>query len=294
MVFAHFIGLHMPGNKVLHPRFFFIILVAIFWYIMFINGLLNSLDDPFELIHSLFPASLTVVLFTRILLVIVYKSETTDLLLQVKTEAFYAKYQIDERFKDAMVLRIKEVERFTRLNIYSFCIVWHSPTLISLLIYVANGDRILIFRNFMPFTDLTTDAGFFLNLFIMTLLQTIGFVSLIIGDAMLVFYGYQVVPMCDVMCKKLEILAEALNEDKSVKIEVTEGKEAVIVEVDVEANFIEIIKEHQEYDEFIKTLVYLVDINCFTMLALNSISIGMSIAVCLKISMPMGIINGGL
>ncbi|KAG5666455.1 hypothetical protein PVAND_014482 [Polypedilum vanderplanki] len=287
---ANVVGVYMPKNSGFHVRFTYVIILSLIWNVMFINGIYQSLNDAYKLLHALFPVTLIMAFTGRAINIVYRKSESLDKELHEKSEKFYQKYENNKNFKSLMTKRSQESSKYTKILIYAIFCVYNMPAMNSFMEFLFKGEKFLFVNNFLPYTDAQTNFGFWLNFILLVSMQPFCVISLVIFDAIFLFYGYQTVPRCDIICEKLKILAEKIHKsDENSIFDNTKQRNEI---ESFKIQLIEIINEHQDFNEYIKFFIYTTEISCFTTTIFNAISIGMSITLSFKVSVSIGISFG--
>jgi hypothetical protein len=296
---CNIIGLQMPQLKLFHPRYLVALILGAIFLAMFVNGCYESFDDTYKLIHALMPAAIIVIFIARVLNLIIRDYQQFDPKCFKKTIELYEKHENDPKHRDVMVKRANETEFYTKLLVFFTFIFFHLPLVESFVLYAVFAEKFLFINNFLPWTDPSEHFGFILNLTMLTILIPLAFFALLVMDALFVFYGYQVVPLCDVFCSHLDDIGEGLMKLKEYKCgEKLSKLEQAIVEGNkqdqlkkLEAKFIQVIKEHRELDKFIKNIVFYTEIPNFFSITFNSLSIGLNIVIFFKINMLLGVVG---
>lgn len=134
---------------------------------------------------------------------------------------------------------------------------------------------------YLPYTNLTSDWGFLLNLSILMVLCIMGFLGFSTHDATFLLYGYQSVAYVEILKIKLSELSSMIEQNKLIK---NDSKDLMI------KNYLkEIIKLHQDYQDYRANMIDFASIPSFTSISLNVLAICFSIVCALKISFVPGI-----
>lgn len=175
-------------------------------------------------------------------------------------DKFYKSYENSSKYKKSLSESISTAVLYTKGFSLLYLFVFVSPAFISFLMFVIFGQKEIISPIYLPYTDLVSDFGFALNSGICTILSFFGFVGFCSHDSTFVLFGYQSIPYVNILCLKLDELAEILNN----KIEEIEGKNFAVKfknylrlkkhEKAVDDQLKEIIKLHQEYFDYIDRL----------------------------------------
>lgn len=299
--FGQYIGMYSSNKSLMNIQMFFALLTLPFWLIMVINGMYKAWGNSVLMCHSLLPISFLFVYLGRVYNKFFDRLEERSAMLQEKTEHFYEKWETSEKYKPIMFKRIEESAFYTRILVVATLLFYHLPALSVDYDNITTGSRLFNMYAFVPFLDSESDFGFILNSAILHSSATIGAFTLIILDSMFVFYGYQIVPMCDIFCLHLEEFAEdlkaltepkrktCLNLDASLESTSTSSKiNDTFREIESDkfqkAQLRTLIVEYQQYDEFIKEIIALVFVPCFASVIFNSLSIALSIVVLFNVA----------
>jgi hypothetical protein len=297
---CNLLGLQMPERTLFHPRYLLAVFQTVTYNTMFTNGCYQSFGDIYKLLHALMPVAIVIMFCSKVYNLIYRDYQAFAPSIHRKTMACYEKYQSDPKLHDILAKRAHESEYYLKLMTFCSFMLFHLPSLNSLVVFLMTGQKFLCVYNFMPFTDPHETVGFIVNLCLLSFLMTTTFLGLMVESSLFVFYGYQVVPLCDILCSHLDEIGEGL-----VKLKEPEGCEKMnnlemVVALKnredklkkLEGNFIEVIKEHREFENFIQEIIFYHKIPTFFTIAFSSLSIGLSIVVFYKISMSTGTVGG--
>jgi hypothetical protein len=289
----------MPKLVILHPRYLFAMVFGITFWLMVANGCYQSFGDIYKLLHALVPAAIILEYAGKIFNLFYRDYQTFAPIIHEKTLGFYAKYENDPKYRELMAKRVDEGEYYLKLLAYCTFLCFHLPIVYSFALFAVTGEKFLFLNNYLPWTDPEETFDFILNLSLLSIVMPLTFLSLLMTDSMFVFYGYQVVPLCDVLCSHLDEIGEGLvklNEHESGR-KVSRLEATIVIKnkqdklKKLEEMFIEVIKEHREFDNFIKDIVFYTEIACFFSITCNSLSIGISIVAFFKIHIVMAFIS---
>lgn len=306
LIFTNLIGVHlsMDQKKIAMIRLFVVYMLGLTWLIMCLNGCYQNFGDSKKLIHAMLPNAFITVFIGRVYNLQARRTDTFDTNLQMNLEKFYEKYERDKRYRAKLKQRARESELYTKFLALGILICYHILPFPSVYMYWRTGEKFLYMHNYLPFTDPKSLNGFIINMTLLNLLVPVCYVSMIGTEMIFLFYGYQVVPKCDILCYHLEELDEELQrcgEEENFNSNVVLRNHFIQETTKVinkkeekrqnrQSRLIEIIQEHREYNEYIQDLVFLMEIPCFFAGIFNSLSIGMAIATSFNISLLVGIV----
>jgi hypothetical protein len=297
---CNLLGLQMPVVELFHPRYLFVMVFGVIFWVMFANGCYQSFGDIYKLLHALVPASIMLEYVGRVFNLFYRDYQKFASIIHEKTLGFYEKHENDPKYRQMLIKRMKESEFYLKLLVYCTILCFHIPLVYSFALFAVTGEKFLFLNNFLPWTDLNDTFGFFLNLCMMSMVMPITCFGLFVGDSLFVFYGCQVVPLCDILCSHLDEIGEGLMKLEKHKYceELSELEQAIVgknkqdMMKKLEEMFIDVIKEHREFDNFIETIIFYTEIPYFFSVTFNSLSIGICIVAFFKINMAMAFIGG--
>lgn len=301
------IGLQME-KFTFHPRFVVVIFLLITFNTMLLNGCYENLNDPYKLIHAITPAAIVIVFTAKLYTALFWNWQNFDPIMFAKTLKFYEKYENDPKLSEILSRRAAECIFNTKLFITLIFVSFNILPATSFANFLLTGEKVLFSYNYLPFTNPNETFDFLLNLALLAIILLIGSIAFAAPESFCTFYSYQVVVQCDVLCFRLNELAKSLLElkheaSKMIKLNNKNNRWVTVKEIikrknyeekvkKIEREFIEIVKEHREYDLFIKEMTHFMKISFFFVITCNSFTIGMCVILIFKISIPMGIAGG--
>lgn len=178
-------------------------------------------------------------------------------------------------------------EMLTKIFLYLNFIAYLVPPFSSVLDFILTGSRDIISPILIPYTDLNTNFGYFLNVTILTLLCMLAFVGFSSHDGSFLLYGYQCVAYVDILSIKLDELSESITQ-KSKNENFTTEK--ILKNEKIKKKLVEILKVHEDYEEFKRLLEIFGGIPSFVAIFVNMCAICLPIIGALKVSFIPGII----
>lgn len=297
------IGLQMPNTK-FHHRYAVVLLIGAMFFVTFVNGCYQSFGDPYKFLHALMPAAIIIVLVVRNVNVVLRNWQHFDTIMIETTMDFYQKHESNPKYSKILTKRVNEIEFYIKLVASSLFLVYHLLVIYSFFTYIFTGQKMLCFNNFMIFTDPNETFGYLLNLSLFSIGIPTLYVAFVASDIVSLYFVYQLVPFCDILCCHIDELAEDLKKLKICKAR-EEGRNRWVTIREIiarkkferelsklEARFIDVIKEQGKYRAFVKDIIYFSEYVCMITIFCNSLSIGMSVVVFFRISMPLGVATG--
>jgi hypothetical protein len=271
---------------------------------MFANGCYQSFGDIYKLLHALVPAALILEYYGRIFNLFYRDYQKFAPSIHEKTLGFYAKYEDHPKYRDILARGVDSAEFYLKLHAYCNGLFFHLPIAYSAAVFIVLGEKFLFLNNYLPWTDPSENVGFVLNFALLIIVTPISFLGLLVMDSLFVFYGYQVVSFCDVLCGHLDEIGDGLMklEIKEKEFEGKKKKLSILKQLEIEkliekelkrleGKFIEVIKEHREFEHFIKEIIFYTEIPTFFTITCNSLSIGICIVAFFKINVVLSIIG---
>jgi hypothetical protein len=186
---------------------------------------------------------------------------------------------------------------------FSF-VIYHIPIITSLIISFINDQNILFGAVRLPFTTLNTRTGFAVNSFFVFAMSFVVYVLFMLSDMIFIHQTYQIIPMSEIFIKKLQILGIKLIDQKALinhkslsighcnaQVRKQSIKEIAILErnlLEMEDQLLELIKEHEAYNNYIKKIIDSYQYTAFMALSLNSIALSLSLITIRFDSIPIG------
>jgi hypothetical protein len=293
------VGLQMPVVVICHRRYIVALLFLLVFCTMFVNGCYQSYGDTYRMLHALVPTAFIVVIIGSVLNLFYSDYQKFAPSIQKKTVEFFEQHENNPKYREMLVKRADESELCLKMLLCCSFLCFHLPIVYSFALFAVTGEKFLFLNNYLPWTDPNETFGFILNLSLLTMLMPVACFGLLVLEIFFVFYGYQVVPLCDVLCSHLDEIGEGLLKLERVEnSKVTTSLSQVVIEQlrqnklkKLEAKLIEVIREHHEFDLFVKEIIFYTKLPCFFTITCNSLSIGLCIVFFFKISMALGIVG---
>lgn len=302
-------GAHNQNAVLMTPKIFGCIFVGLLMVIIQFNGLIYIWPNFLKICNSLIIESMVVQLIVRVSSRFIRNDERTVQRIQKYINDFYEREEKNIQNRPILNGLIKNFE----FGLKVYCIIGLIPICapsISALIYSIVSKEYFLFVPFrLPFTDPENSLIWFivhsLLLFFGGLLN--GFI-LTSGDAFFLYFILQTIPMVKMITMKLKAFEfEIVNFQKdlmpSTSTQKVDGKELICIKVkeninkrniykskmEIEKKLIRIIRECQEYKDYVTICHVHTEMTIFVAILMNSLSIGLAMLLAYLSSYTIGI-----
>ncbi|KAG5676406.1 hypothetical protein PVAND_006244 [Polypedilum vanderplanki] len=170
------------------------------------------------------------------------------------------------------------------------------------------GEFILVAPIYMPWIDPQTLSGYIISSAILLFFTFWIYLVFLPAESKFFVTTLQTIPLIDVYCMKFQNFGEELKKSKiqkpeiekveqstskEAKVETVKAESELRPETDIERKLIVLIKEFNEYDDFLKTFFKSIEIPTFVVLSINATAIGLAVLTTLYYSKVIGAILVG-
>jgi len=298
------VGIEMPCGSKYHPRFVAVLTLSICAEIMHINGIYESWPHFKNLCLSLVIYSLIIQQVARFINRNILNDERKIKHLQELVLKFYEREELDANNIPILKAGIRKAKFILEWYLTFSFIVYHIPIITSWIISYINGQNIIFGELRLPFTTLNTRIEFAVNSFLVLAMSIILYVLFMLSDMIFIYQTYQIIPMSEILIRKLRILGIKLIDQKilihkkslkfghcNARVRKQLIKESMVLErnlLEIEDRLFELIKEHEAYNNYIKKIIDSYQYTAFMALSLNSIALSLSLIAIRFVSIPIG------
>jgi len=299
-------GAHNQNGALMTWRIFGCISFGLLIIIMQINGMIHIWPNFLKICNSSIIESIVVQLIVRVSNRFIRNDEKIVQRIQKHINNFYRREE--QNIQNRLILNsfLKNIE----LGLKAYCVLglipFCAPSVSALVSSIVSREYFLFVPFRIPFTDPENSLTEFIVhstvLFIGSLLNGIILIS---GDAFFLYFILQTIPMINMLKIKFRAFGfDVLNFHEQKKINIDQLPSTSRQEIamkkkmydqwistrrKLESRLIDIIRECQEYDEYVKLCHLYMEMTIFVAILMNSFSIGLAILIAYSSSYTIGI-----
>ncbi|KAG5671215.1 hypothetical protein PVAND_001424 [Polypedilum vanderplanki] len=156
---------------------------------------------------------------------------------------FYLIRELDPTNQNLLLHSIKRTEKIVKAFLIFLCCIFNSSFLL-LIVAILTGAKILLVPVFIPYTDASTFLSYLANIGLQILLGVIGFFTFSTYDATILIYGLHTLTIVEILKLKIKSFNEELESNKKLE-------SSLLIEIKIKVKFLEIIKDFEEYQNFL-------------------------------------------
>jgi hypothetical protein len=281
-------GVLIPKGLLVILIFFTVIIV------MYLNGLYQYRSQFVKNIPSIAVSSLVIQMIAAFITRFTGKDNEPIYAAHEIVHKFYTKEEKNERHGTMLNTTIDKAILALKAYILTSFMFYHTPVAVSLILSIVKRDYVIALNMCLPYTDLNTLIGFFINMILTTFASTLLWFLLGIREIQAIFYPMQFVSMIEIFKMKLEKFGEQLSEkspepstSQAVSISLTEHSRVII-----EKQLIDLIKEFEACNQYKSHCLDYMEYMAFIALSTNSVSIGLCLLYIRLFSVPIGLSLG--
>ncbi|KAG5676394.1 hypothetical protein PVAND_006234 [Polypedilum vanderplanki] len=230
----------------------------------------------------------------------------TDLIEIVKN--IYKKDEQNPKYRLILEKNLAFISLTYKNMIIIFFIVCLVVNFAAWIASLLTGEFILVAPIYMPWVDPQTLSAYIISSAILFFFTFWIYLVFLPAESFIFVSTLQTIPLIDVYCMKIqdfgdELMKSKIQKPKIEKVEQSTSKEAKVEtvkaeselrpEADIEKKLINLIKEFNEYDDFLKNFIKSIEIQTFVVLSINATAIGMAVLTSLYYSKIIGAILVG-
>lgn len=201
------------GNVVIfHPRVIVIVLILVpLVTVMQINGIYHVWPNVLGTAQSLIGFPFLLHVLARVYNRFVVHSENILNEIQIKLFQFYKVHECNLKYRKILLEKSAICHQIVKTYMISCGICYFMPVLSTIVNAILTSQLKLMAPVFIPYLDHEELLGFVVNTIFFIPITFFLYLSIGIGEFLIIFFGYQGVPMIDLMCLKMDELEESLE-----------------------------------------------------------------------------------
>lgn len=279
--FAMLIQVYLPKPIRFPPRIKIITFFVVLWSIMQVYGLFISWRNNLEFFQRLVLVPYTLQGWVRVCNLFITKHQEINAEMHQIVKNFYEVHENTAKFSTLLKSRIDKIKFWLYFLMFIYFIIYEIQVPVAVAITIYTGEFTYFVSIFLPLTDSKTLEGFILNSILHMVTLTLGLISFAVFDYLMILYGFQVIPMVDILCLKIEALADGLHKDGESSTLAANFSEN-------EEKFKNLIKEICNFSEFIDSLYDFMAFISFGTIALDSLAICLCIFNSISYASALG------
>ncbi|KAG5681582.1 hypothetical protein PVAND_010999 [Polypedilum vanderplanki] len=305
-------------NPYQNPRLFLMAFLGYLEQAMAFNRIYESLNNIGEFCCLLAIESLGINVAVRYMCKIIMKDDENFRKMLENVKNFYEREEQSEQYRHILETNLKLSNFLLKaLTIFFFnlCMFLHVLAFVSSWF---SGRFLLVAPIYMPWIDPNTLFGYTISSSILFLFTMWIFVVFLPSEGIVIMSALQTIPMGQIFILKLKIFGDELIESKKslkktnfVNVKLTEPPTSTLMEQksnlnqrsvlyqelkvkeDVESKLIDMIKNFNEYVQYLQSVFDYVQTPTFFVLSINATAIGLAALTTVYYSKAVGIVLVG-
>lgn len=258
-----------------------------------VTAFVNEWNNPGKICALIVFAAFAIKCFMRGVSRIINNDEKVYIELNSFVDDFYTRNEKDERIRKVLKINVQKFKFFMKFCMIFVFVLPMTPIIASWSIFIATGQIYYWLPLHLPYLDPLTTVGFMFNMTYITLLFGTAYLTMTFPDYYHLYLTLQVIPMVDILTLKLRQFGKDLEKLRELdgNFQADLKHEKILKSNNrIKERFIELIKEQEVYNDYIKFSSAFRKLTSFISLSMDSFNIGMSIVILRFSSVIFGLV----